>query len=192
MIKLFEINRRVLISQLHGTEASLGVCSAASIEFCYNELSGFHRPLVPLEYVIYYSGSAKFIARQLKYMYDYQYDRIKRWQSIMPEDGLNARLSRVTPHWEKLLDLHPGVYLVNMSLLDGTGHGIVLVKREFWVCFNPAFGAWVFEKGIGELISFLKNVFPVKRIWAIAVTRNEQFPVRNNPIRTFVTGPVHY
>lgn len=192
MIKLFEINRQLLKSQLHGTEASGGVCSAASIDFCYNELSGFHRALVPFEYVLYYSTSARFLANQLNYINNFRQGRIRSWQNITPKDGLNARLSRVTSHWEKLLDLKPGVYLVNMSLRKGTGHSIVLAKREFWVCFNSAFGAWVFDKGIDELISFLKTVFPVKKIWAIAVTRNEQFPVRNNPIKTFVTGPVYY
>lgn len=190
MITLFKLNRDVLKSQLRNSSSQRGVCAASSIDFCYNELSGYHQGLVPFEYTNYYSEGSRFIQRQQIYINSFRHREIHRWQVIRPEDGLTHRISRVTSNWDKLLDLKPGVYMVNMDLLKGTGHAIVIMKREFWVCFNPAFGAWVFEKGIKELVRFLKTVFPVKKICVIAVTKDELRPAKPNPISTFRCGPL--
>lgn len=190
MFKLFDVNRDVLKSQLRNSCSPGGVCAATSIDFCYNELHGYHKALVPYEYTNYYSEGIRFLQRHKIYMDALRHRKIHHWQSLRPEDGFIPRISRVTSNWDKLLNLKPGVYMINMDLLSGTGHAIVIFKREFWLCFNPSFGAWVFDKGIKELVRFLKAVFPVKKVCVIAMTKNERLPAKPNPISTFRYGPL--
>lgn len=190
MIKLFKVDRDLAKSHLRGTDVSSGVCAATAIDFCYNELSGFHRSRVPYELTKYYSGLWRFIPRQRAYNLALKERKINSLQIVSPTDGLDAKYVRVTSKWDRLSALAPGAYILNMFQQNGTGHSVVLVKREFWVFFNPSYGALVLDKGIGELIHFLNKFIPIKKVCIMSVTKNGNRPVNTNPITSFKSGPL--
>lgn len=190
MIKLFMIDRNLAKSHLRGTDASSGVCAATAIDFCYNELSGFHRSRVPYELTKYYSGLWRYIPRQRAYTLAIKERKINSLQIVLPGDGLDAKYVRVTSKWDRLSALKHGVYILNMFRENGSGHSVVLVKREFWVYFNPSYGALVFEKGIDELIQFLNKSSPIKKLFIMSVTKNGNRPVNKNPVTSFKCGPL--